>query len=84
MVFYADRLDVSEELLRFRAHLELLEKRLSDSDLCSGKNLDFLLQELARESHTLSAKVVQAQALHVIVEVKSSIERLRELVQNVE
>jgi uncharacterized protein (TIGR00255 family) len=79
----ADKADIVEELVRFRAHdqafLEFLER-----DEAVGKRLDFLLQEMNREINTIGSKSVSARIAHLVVDVKEEIERLREQVQNIE
>ncbi len=79
----ADRVDVTEELERLGAHVER-GRQLSSSSSPVGRQLDFLCQELLREANTLGSKCQDAAAAHLVVELKSEIERLREQVQNVE
>lgn len=83
VAFYAEKSDVSEELVRLHAHtktfLELLEAKGS-----VGRRLDFLTQELNRETNTLSSKASILEMTQLAVEIKTSIEKLREQVQNVE
>jgi uncharacterized protein (TIGR00255 family) len=79
----ADRSDVSEEIVRARSHLKQF-KRIMDGDEPAGRKLNFLLQEFNREFNTMGAKVGQAVAAHMIVDIKSEIEKLREQVQNIE
>lgn len=83
LVLLAERADPSEELSRITAHLAELE-RLAALDEPVGRRLDFLLQELARESNTLAAKCGDALAAHRVVELRAELERMREQVQNVE
>jgi len=84
----AERSDVSEELSRLRSHVQQFESLLSGaSDV--GKKLDFLLQEMQRESNTLLSKTPgnEAESLEITrlgLEIKSEIEKLREQVQNIE
>lgn len=79
----ADRLDVSEELARLQSHLEQLALLL-DRDGPVGRQLDFLVQEFLREANTIGSKCNDASVAHMVVELKTWIERLREQVQNVE
>lgn len=83
VAFYAEKSDVSEELVRLHAHakafLELIESSGS-----IGRRLDFLSQELNREINTLSSKASILEMTQLAVEIKTSIEKLREQVQNVE
>ena len=79
----ADKADITEELVRFRAHDEaFLAFLVADEPV--GKRLDFLLQEMNREVNTIGSKTANAGVAHLVVEVKEEIERLREQVQNVE
>jgi uncharacterized protein (TIGR00255 family) len=79
----ADRSDISEEIVRARSHLQQF-KRIMDGDEPAGRKLNFLLQEFNREFNTMGAKVGQAAAAHMIVDIKSEIEKMREQVQNIE
>lgn len=78
-----DKSDISEELVRLDSHFEQFEALL-DSEGPIGRRLDFLLQEIARESNTIGAKSQDAPIAHLIVELKTEVERIREQVQNVE
>jgi uncharacterized protein (TIGR00255 family) len=86
IVIAADRLDVNEELVRLRSHLEQFRGILAGAGPRSpvGRRLDFLLQEFGREANTIGSKGVDAPIAHQIVELKSEIERMREQVQNIE
>jgi uncharacterized protein (TIGR00255 family) len=79
----ADKTDVSEELTRLASHLAQLDA-LAASDEPAGRPLDFLVQELFREANTIGSKCSDAEAAHLVVELKTLVERLREQVQNVE
>jgi uncharacterized protein (TIGR00255 family) len=79
----ADRMDVSEELTRLSSHLAQLETLLAGAGP-AGRPLDFLVQELFREANTIGAKCNDATAAHIVVELKTLVERLREQIQNVE
>jgi uncharacterized protein (TIGR00255 family) len=83
IVLLADRTDVTEELVRLDSHFTQLESLL-DTVEPAGRRLDFLLQEVARETNTIGAKSQDADLGHLVVELKSEIERMREQVQNVE
>jgi uncharacterized protein (TIGR00255 family) len=81
----ADRLDVSEEVDRFRAHLAAFRALLDDSGAEPvGKRLGFLLQEMLREANTTGSKANDAAMLADVVAVKEELERVREQVENVE
>ncbi len=79
----AERADIVEELVRFRAHNEAFLAFLAKGEPV-GKRLDFLLQEMNREVNTIGSKSSDARIAHLVVEVKEEIERLREQVQNIE
>ena len=78
----ADRLDISEEIIRFKTHLEEMDKILSQTEL--GKKAEFLLQELNREVNTISSKSNQAGISQASVEIKSELEKIREQLQNIQ
>lgn len=83
LALIADRVDVSEELARLASHLEQLQKHL-DKGGSAGRKLDFLVQEMFRETNTVGSKCSDAKVAHQVVEMKTLLERLREQVQNVE
>jgi uncharacterized protein (TIGR00255 family) len=79
----ADKLDVSEEIARLSSHFDQLAT-LFKKDGPVGRQLDFLVQEIFRETNTIGSKCTDAPVAHAVVELKTLIERLREQVQNVE
>ena len=83
IALFAERSDICEELTRLESHCAQFEALLSNAETV-GRRLDFLLQEMARESNTVGAKSPDAQIAHAIIEVKAEIERMREQVQNIE
>jgi uncharacterized protein (TIGR00255 family) len=83
IVRVAARSDVSEELVRFRAHLDHW-RALADGPEPCGRKLDFLLQEMNREINTIGSKAEAVGLAERIVHVKAELEKLREQVQNVE
>ena len=81
----ADRLDVAEEMDRFRSHIVAFREALSGEGVDPvGKRLGFLLQEMLRETNTTGSKANDAPMLHDVVLVKEELERIREQVENVE
>ena len=80
---FAERSDISEELVRLRSHIDqfLGFALLPES---SGRKLDFLTQEMFREANTIGSKANDAEIAGHVVEIKSLIERMREMIQNVE
>jgi uncharacterized protein (TIGR00255 family) len=79
----AERSDAAEELSRLKSHFAMFGELLVAKEP-SGRRLDFLLQEIARETNTLGAKSQDATLSHLVVELKAESERMREQVQNVE
>jgi uncharacterized protein (TIGR00255 family) len=81
----ADRLDVSEEISRFRSHLEAFRSNLRAANGEGvGKRLGFLLQELLREANTTGSKANDASILQDVLGIKEELERIREQVENLE
>jgi len=83
MVLFASKIDVDEELGRLGAHFKELRRILATGGAV-GRRLDFLMQELNRESNTLGSKSVDLEVTQVSVELKVLIEQMREQVQNIE
>jgi len=82
MAIIADRTDIAEELVRLESHVEQVERLLGDES--PGRSLDFLAQELAREVNTIASKSADVAISQTAVDLKSTIEQIRELVQNIE
>ncbi len=80
---YAERCDVNEEIARLTTHLEQFG-RLCDSNEKTGRKLDFLAQEMLRETNTIGSKANDSTIAHRIIDIKGAIDRLKEQVQNVE
>jgi uncharacterized protein (TIGR00255 family) len=78
-----DRCDTTEEFVRLGSHFDQFEALLRAAGP-SGRKLDFLLQEMGRETNTIGAKCQDASLSHLVVALKAEVERLREQVQNVE
>lgn len=83
---FADRSDISEEVVRLRSHIEQLTKVIeSGGDASgSGRKLEFITQEMGREVNTIGSKANDTEISHRVVEIKTALERIREQVQNVE
>lgn len=86
VVIAADRLDITEELVRLRSHVDQFRETLASGGPGTpvGRRLDFLLQELGREANTVGSKASDAPLAQDVVELKTELERIREQVQNVE
>jgi uncharacterized protein (TIGR00255 family) len=83
VALFTDRADISEEIVRLRSHLEQFQQ-LFRADGSQGRKLDFLCQEMFREANTIGSKANHVGVSHAAVEIKTAIERMREVVQNVE
>ncbi len=83
VLIMADRADIREEIVRLRSHFSQFQKLLDD-DESQGRKLDFLIQELFREANTIGSKAGDAEIAQRVVDIKTIIEQMRELVQNVE
>lgn len=79
----AERSDVTEEVARLVSHFDQFASLLESREQV-GRRLDFLLQEVARESNTIGAKSQDFELSHLVVELKAEVEKMREQVQNVE
>ncbi len=80
---YADRIAVDEETVRLRSHLAQIGEML-DSGEAVGRKLDFIVQELNRETNTIGSKAQDLEIARIVVEMKAQIEKIREQVQNIE
>ena len=80
---FADKIAVDEETVRLRSHMEQLRSMLSTGSPI-GRKIDFLMQEFNREANTTGSKCQNAEIAHVVVDLKSEIEKIREQIQNIE
>jgi uncharacterized protein (TIGR00255 family) len=83
IAFQADRLDITEELVRFRAHVAAVRESLA-SDRPVGKQLGFLAQELGREVNTMGSKANDAEIAQHVIAMKGELEKFREQLENLE
>ena len=83
VAIFADRCDITEEIVRFRSHLKQFRDFMSKDDSI-GRRLDFLIQEINREVNTIGSKATDSSISSKVVEIKAELEKLREQVQNVE
>ena len=83
LALYADRSDISEELVRLESHMLQFDQTLHSKESV-GKTLEFLLQEMGREVNTIGSKANDADIAALVVRMKAELEKLREQVQNVE
>lgn len=80
---FADRVDISEETVRLKSHVQQFHV-ISEMKQSNGRKLDFLVQEMLRETNTIGSKANDAEIASHVVSIKTAIERIREMVQNVE
>ncbi len=80
---YAERSDISEETVRLRSHLEQFAAIMALEE-SSGRKLEFLTQEMYRETNTIGSKANDVAIARHVIEIKAAIERMREMIQNVE
>jgi len=80
---YADKVAVDEETVRLRSHVAQLRTML-ESDQPMGRKMDFLIQEVNRESNTIGSKCNDVAIAQVVVNLKAEVEKMREQVQNIE
>ncbi len=83
VVMFADRCDISEELIRLESHLVQFRDHLKSS-VPIGRTLDFLAQEMNRELNTIGSKANAARISQLVVGLKAELEKIREQVQNIE
>lgn len=81
---FADKCNVTEELVRLRSHIDQLYSIINESTQPDGKKLDFLVQEMNREANTIGSKANDLEITGTMLEIKSEIEKIREQVQNIE
>ena len=85
VALFADKIDTNEEIVRLKSHLSQFNLVISDSDNVSvGRKLDFIIQEMNRESNTIGSKSLDLETTNLVIDIKSEIEKLREQVQNIE
>lgn len=80
---FADKTAVAEETVRLRSHFSQLQKFMEAKEPV-GRKIDFILQEMNREANTIGSKVQNAPLAHLVVEIKSELEKIREQIQNIE
>ena len=80
---FADKVAVDEETVRLRSHISQMKEMIA-SDGPVGRKLDFLVQEMNRETNTIGSKCQRAAIAHVVVDIKAEIEKIREQIQNIE
>ncbi len=84
VAIFADRSDISEEVVRLSSHLDQLHSVITTDSEGPGRKLEFVVQEMGRETNTIGAKAADVQISRHVVEIKALLEKIRELIQNVE
>lgn len=80
---FADKVAIDEETVRLRSHIKAFKSALN-TDKPIGKKLDFIIQEMNRETNTIGSKANDIEIASMVVEIKSEIEKIREQIQNIE
>ena len=80
---FGERCDISEEIVRLRSHLDQFAGLIQSPESC-GRKLEFLAQEMSREVNTIGSKANDVEISRQVIESKAAIERIREMIQNVE
>jgi len=83
VAIYAERGDISEEIVRLGSHLQQFQQIMASED-SAGRKLEFLTQEMLREVNTIGSKSSDVEIARSVIEMKATIDRLREMIQNVE
>lgn len=83
IVYYADKQDINEEITRLYSHIDQFNKHL-EADGPIGKKLDFISQEMLRETNTIASKSQKLDLINITIEMKTIIEKIKEQVQNIE
>jgi uncharacterized protein (TIGR00255 family) len=84
LVLVADRLDITEEQIRFRSHNKFFLEEMHNDESGTGRKLNFLLQEQLREANTIASKSQSAEISQKVVHIKEELEKIREQLQNIE
>ena len=83
VAIFADKAAVDEEVTRLKSHLEQMRKTLNLNEPV-GRKLDFIVQEMNRESNTIGSKANDINITNIVIDIKNLIEKIREQVQNIE
>lgn len=83
VAIYADKSSITEEIVRFNSHIEQLKKTVI-KDESIGRKIDFLIQEMNRETNTIGSKSSDLNITNLVVDIKSELEKIREQIQNIE
>ena len=84
VVIYADKCSIEEEVTRLNSHIFQFEKQIKESQETVGKKLDFMIQEMNRETNTIGSKANNLEITNGVIDIKTELENIREQVQNIE
>lgn len=84
IALFAEKIDITEEIVRFRSHIAHCRELMNGTNNLVGKPLEFVLQELGREINTVGSKSSDIEVAHLVIDIKSELERIREQIQNIE
>jgi len=84
LVMAAERLDITEEMIRFASHNKFFFEEMHNEESGTGRKLNFLLQEQLREANTIASKSQSAEISQKVVHIKEELEKIREQLQNIE
>ena len=82
-VIYSDKCSIDEELTRLKSHTDQFNSLL-EANFPVGKKIDFLIQEMNRETNTIGSKSVKLEITNLVIEIKTELENIREQIQNIE
>ena len=83
VALFAERSDISEEIIRLRSHIEQFQASMEEAEP-SGRKLEFITQEMGREVNTIGSKASDVDIAREVIEIKAALDRIREMIQNVE
>ena len=83
VAIYADKSSITEEIVRFKSHIEQLKNTVVKNESI-GRKIDFLIQEMNRETNTIGSKSSDLNITNLVVEIKSELEKIREQIQNIQ
>ena len=83
IIFYIERLDITEEIVRLKSHIQYFIQNLASLETSKGKKIGFILQEMGREINTIGSKANNAEMQRIVIEMKDELEKLKEQSMNI-
>lgn len=83
LIFFLDKLDISEEKVRLKKHIRFFEETIISKDISKGKKMGFIVQEMNREINTIGSKANDADIQKIVVQMKDELEKIREQINNI-